>query len=31
MTKEEGIYVEHYNGVIDSSMLLDEGYFCGTD
>lgn len=29
--KEEGIYAEHYNGVIDSSMLPDEGYFCGTD
>lgn len=25
--KEEGIYAEQYNGVLDSSMLPDEGYF----
>lgn len=25
--KEEGIYAERYNGVLDSSMLPDEGYF----
>ena len=25
--KKEGIYAEHYNGVLDSSMLPDEGYF----
>ena len=25
--KEEGIYAEHYKGVLDSSMLPDEGYF----
>ena len=28
--KEEGIYAEHYNGVLDSSMLPDEGYFYNT-
>lgn len=25
--KEDGIYAEHYNGVLYSSMLPDEGYF----
>lgn len=29
--KEEGIYAEHYNGVLDSSMLPDEGYFYDID
>ena len=29
--KEDGIYAERYNGVLDSSMLLDEGYFYDTD
>ena len=29
--KEDGIYAEHYNGVLDSSMLPDEGYFYNTD
>lgn len=29
--KEEGIYAEHYNGVFDSSMLPDEGYFYNID
>ena len=29
--KEDGIYAERYNGVLDSSMLPDEGYFYGTD
>ena len=25
--KEDGIYTERYNGVLDSSMLPEEGYF----
>ena len=29
--KEDGIYAERYNGVLDSSMLPDEGYFYNTD
>ena len=29
--KEDGIYAERYNGVLDSSMLPDEGYFYDTD
>ena len=29
--KEEGIYAEHYSGILDSSMLPDEGYFYDTD
>ena len=29
--KEEGIYAEHYNGILDSSMLPDEGYFFNND
>ena len=29
--KEEGIYAEHCSGILDSSMLPDEGYFYDTD
>ena len=29
--KKEGIYAEHYKGVIDSSILPDEGYFYNDD
>ena len=29
--KEDGIYAERYNGVLDASMLPDEGYFHDTD
>ena len=29
--KEEGIYAEHYKGVLDSLMLPDEGYFYNDD
>ena len=29
--KEKGIYAEHYNGVLDSLMLPDEGYFYNDD
>ena len=29
--KEEGIYAEHYKGVLDSSMLPDKGYFYNDD
>ena len=29
--KKEGIYAEHYKGLLDSSMLPDEGYFYNDD
>ena len=29
--KKEGVYAEHYNGVLDSSMLPNEGYFYNDD
>ena len=29
--KKEGIYAEHHNGVLDSSMLPNEGYFYNDD